>query len=82
MVTDTTSSPVESDFGDVLHAYALVESRSKPGNFYAIHLSGDVIAGKIEAIGNNNEPTHSAFATGRMITEIAQRRDRKAWGKP
>jgi hypothetical protein len=66
----------------VLHAYALVESRSQPGNFYAVHMSEDVISGKIEPIGIGGAPTHPYMATERMVNEIRRRRERHSWGKP
>jgi hypothetical protein len=72
----------EKDFGEVIHAYACVESKAHPGSFYAVHLSNGVIAGKLELIGISNAPTHPHFATNRMVSEIQTRRERKAWSKP
>lgn len=84
MVSPTVSDkPLdESDIGEVIHAYAVVESRSQPGSFYAVHLSNGVIAGKVERVGISNAPTHPHFATNRMVSEIQERRERKAWSKP
>jgi len=71
----------ESDFGPVLHGYALIESVSQPGNFYAVHMSG-VIAEKYELIGNGKDPTHPNFATQRLVNAAQIRRERRGWNKP
>lgn len=59
----------------------MVESKSRPGTFYGVHLTG-VIADKIEVLGNNGHPTHPNFATHRVVTQIQRRQEKRAWSKP
>jgi hypothetical protein len=76
-----TSADPNSDYGEILHAYALVESKSRPGLYYALHLKG-VIAEDVEHLTPNGNTTSGAYGSERMIAAIGVRTIKKKWIEP
>lgn len=63
----------------VPHAYALIPCESRPGLFYAVHLS-QVQAAKLEHLEPNSRPLAAPFGMLRIQAAMEKRHLAKQWG--
>lgn len=64
-----------------MHAYAVVASKTQPGQFYALHLK-NVVAEDVDHLLTNNRPTFLMSACERVRSAIDRRFHEKKWSKP
>jgi hypothetical protein len=66
--------------GDIVHAYALVQSKAVPGKFYAVHLE-NVLAERFEILEPSARAEPAAHGVSRILHALDIRQFKKAWGR-
>ena len=64
--------------GEIVHAYAIVKSKSNEGRYYAVHLE-EVTAKKVDVLEPSGRSEPAAHGVSRILHALDLRHFRRAW---